>query len=106
LGEPSHILFEIHSFGSFGLSSANKRMGQLKKIIDFIIQEKAKGNSFQELNLQMKLMLKGIPVNQITDSTPDDQEMIQRVYEAAQAFEVDLKKIKQQIICYTKVFIL
>lgn len=37
----------------------------IKEQVTFIIKEKAQGNTFQELNVSMKLMLKGIPTNKI-----------------------------------------
>jgi len=67
-------------------------MSQAKKMIDHLVREKANGNSFQELNIQMKLMLKGIPVKQITESTLDDPDLIQKIHEVAYSFDIDLKK--------------
>lgn len=72
----------------------------MKKLIDLIISEKAKGNSFQEVNYTMKLMLKGIPVKSITDDTPDDPVIIEKIHEAAKEFDVkipaSLKKISSK----------
>ncbi len=65
-------------------------MGQMKNLIDQIIKEKALGDSFQELNIQMKLMLKGIPVKTIDETTPNDPEMLQLIYAAARDFNVQL----------------
>ncbi|MEM8967286.1 MAG: hypothetical protein AAGE93_12770 [Bacteroidota bacterium] len=65
-------------------------MGQMKNLIDQIIKEKALGDSFQELNIQMKLMLKGIPVKTIDETTPNDPEMLQLIYAAAHDFNVQL----------------
>lgn len=68
-------------------------MGKAKKMIDLLVREKSNGNSFQELNIQMKLMLKGIPVKNITETTPDDPVIIGKIHEVAQAFSVDLNKL-------------
>jgi copper homeostasis protein CutC len=62
----------------------------LRQLIDYIVTEKSKGNTFQELNYTMKLMLKGIPVKQITDDTPLDQDLLQKIVEAATEFNVQL----------------
>ena len=35
--------------------------------MDFIIKEKAQGNTFQELNTQMKIMMKGVNVKSILE---------------------------------------
>ncbi len=67
-------------------------MGQMKKLIDKIVQEKAQGNTFQELNIQMKLMLKGIPIKNIQDDTPDDPKMLEMIYSAAHDFNVNIQK--------------
>ncbi len=60
----------------------------MKKLIDSIISQKAKGNSFQEMNYTMKLMLKGIPVKIITDDTPADPVILEKIYQAAREFNV------------------
>jgi hypothetical protein len=65
-------------------------MGKTKRLIDELIQKKAQGNSFQELNIQMKLMFKGIDVKKITPEMPDDPATIAKIYEVAQAFQVQL----------------
>lgn len=65
-------------------------MGQMKGLIDQIIKEKAQGNSFQELNVQMKLMLKGIPVKSIDETTPNDPDTLRLIYDAARDFNIQL----------------
>jgi hypothetical protein len=69
-------------------------MGKSKDLIDKIIKEKARGNSFQEMNIQMKLMLKGINVKKITDDTPDDPIVLAKIHEVAKEFNVDLNQSK------------
>ena len=65
-----------------------------KDILNFIIKEKAKGNTFQELNTQMKIMMKGINVKGILEDTiPDDHSLTEKLKEIAKEFEVDLKKM-------------
>ncbi len=62
----------------------------MKELIDRIVYEKAKGDSFQELNVKFKLMLKGIPVKIIDASTPDDPEILDKIFSAAKDFNIQL----------------
>ena len=68
-------------------------MSTMKELIDKIIYEKAQGDSFQMLNVEFKLMLKGIPVKTIDESTPTDQEVLAKIYQAAQDFNVQLQTV-------------
>ena len=70
-------------------------MSSMKELIDYIVHEKAQGDSFQELNVQFKLMLKGIPVKEIDESTPADQEILDKIYSAAQDFNIQLQTVNQ-----------
>ena len=38
----------------------------------------------------MKLMLKGIPVKSITDETPDDPVILEKIHQAAAEFNVPI----------------
>lgn len=67
-------------------------MPTMKELIDHIIHEKAKGDAFQELNVQFKLMLKGIPVKTIDASTPDDPEILDKIISAAKDFNIQLNR--------------
>ena len=70
-------------------------MNSNKKILNFIIKEKAGGNTFQELNVQMKILMKGINVKGILDGTiPDDPALNEKLKEIAAEFELDLGKMK------------
>ena len=69
-------------------------MGKVKKLIDILIQEKAKGNSFQIMNVQMKLLFKGIDCKSITDETPDDPVTLAKIHEVAQSFNIDLTRFE------------
>ena len=66
-------------------------MSTMKELIDKIIYEKAKGDSFQMLNVEFKLMLKGIPVKNIDESTPTDQDILDKIHCAAQDFNISLQ---------------
>jgi hypothetical protein len=57
--------------------------GQLKSMIERVVQERAKGSPTLAATTRAKLLLKGIPVNDFTDRSPDDPAMIQRVRIAA-----------------------
>jgi hypothetical protein len=64
--------------------------GQLKSMIDRVVQERAKGSPTLVVTTRAKLMLKGIPVNDFTDKSPDDPAMIQRVRTAASEMGISL----------------
>ena len=69
-------------------------MSTAKQILNFIIREKAHGNTFQELNIQMKIMLKGINVKGILEENiPDEPTLIEKLKTIATEFEVDLQKL-------------
>ncbi|MFP4622172.1 MAG: hypothetical protein ACLFM7_12735 [Bacteroidales bacterium] len=65
-------------------------MGKAKKMIDELIEKKAQGNSFQVNNIKMKLMFKGIIPDEITEDTPDTEELISKIEGVAEQFEVSL----------------
>jgi len=66
-----------------------------KQILNFIIKEKAAGNTFQELNIQMKILMKGINVKGILDGKiPDNPALNDKLKEIAEEFEVDLDNMK------------
>lgn len=65
-------------------------MGKAKKMIDELIEKKAQGNSFQINNIKMKLMFKGIIPDDITNDTPDTEELISKIEGVAEQFEVSL----------------
>ena len=68
-------------------------MSTAKQILNFIIKEKARGNTFQELNIQMKIMMKGINVKGILEEKiPDDPTLIEKLKKIATEFEVDLQR--------------
>jgi len=69
-------------------------MSTNKDILNYIIKEKAQGNSFQELSIQMKIMLKGINVKGILeDKISDDPTLNEKLREIANEFGVDLQKM-------------
>ena len=71
-------------------------MTTTKQILSFIIKEKSNGNSFQELNVQMKIMMKGVNVKSILEdkiSEELEQFMSEKLKEIAKEFDVDLQKI-------------
>jgi hypothetical protein len=69
-------------------------MNAAKRILTFIIKEKADGNTFQELNIQMKIMMKGVNVKGILDNKiHDTPALIEQLNEIAKEFEVDLQKM-------------
>ncbi|MDR1155578.1 MAG: hypothetical protein LBL04_12805 [Bacteroidales bacterium] len=73
-------------------------MNTIKQILNFIIKEKAQGNTFQELNIQMRIMMKGINVKGILEGkVPDDPALSEKLKEIAKEFDVDLEKMAVSI---------
>ena len=62
-----------------------------KQLLTYIIKEKSQGNAFQELNIQMKIMMKGINVKGIMDNTvPDNPSLTNRLKEIAKEFDINV----------------
>ena len=69
-------------------------MSTSKQILNFIIKEKARGNTFQELNIQMKIMMKGVNVKGVLEETiPDNSALNEKLKEIAKEFDVDMSKM-------------
>ena len=71
-------------------------MNTTKQILNYIIKEKAQGNSFQELNIQMKIMMKGVNVKGILEDKISDEianALAEKLKEIAKEFKVDLQKM-------------
>jgi hypothetical protein len=69
-------------------------MNTAKQILNFIIKEKAQGNTFQELNIQMRIMMKGVNVKGILEEKePDNPAISEKLKEIAKEFDVDLEKM-------------
>ena len=69
-------------------------MSKAKLILNHIIKEKAQGNTFQELNVQMKIMMKGVFVKAILEEqVSDDPELIGKLKNIAADFEVDISHL-------------
>jgi hypothetical protein len=69
-----------------------------KQILNFIIKEKSQGNSFQELNIQMKIMMKGVNVKGILEEKISDelaQALTEKLKQIALEFDVDLQKLSE-----------
>ena len=67
-----------------------------KKILNFIIKEKSGGNTYQELNVQMKIMMKGVNVKSILDEKISEDiaaALTEKLREIAVEFDVDLQKM-------------
>ena len=71
-------------------------MNDTKQILNFIIKEKSQGNTFQELNVQMKIMMKGVNVKGILEEKISEElarAMSEKLKEIAKEFDVDLQKM-------------
>jgi hypothetical protein len=63
--------------------------GQAKKLIDLLVSEKAKGNRDIENFIRVKLSMKGIPVNTLTESSADDPAVINKIKDVLKEFGVN-----------------
>ena len=72
-------------------------MNLTKKILIFIIKEKAQGNVSQEMNVQMKIMMKGINVKGILEEKIGDHpDLNEKLKTIAKDFDIDLTKMKYE----------
>lgn len=53
--------------------------GQIKSMLDSIIQQRAKGNSTIAGTTKTKLILKGVNPDRFNSSSPDDPAMLSKV---------------------------
>lgn len=70
-------------------------MGRIKYLVDTLIEQRANGDSFLELDIRMKLLLKGINSETITEETPDDPEAIEKIYAMAEKFNLQIDNLKK-----------
>jgi hypothetical protein len=66
-------------------------MGRAKILIDELIEKKAKGNNFQVYNVRMKLLLKGIMVDKINETSVEPDDVVSKIFEVARDFNIELK---------------
>jgi hypothetical protein len=62
--------------------------GTAKKLVDLLISEKSKGNRDIENFIRVKLSMKGIPVNKLTETTDDDPVVIDKIKGVLKEFGV------------------
>ena len=62
--------------------------GQIQRMIQTVITQKAKGNVVIENSIRTKMYLKGIAVDKFTAISPDDPATMQKVREIAKEFGV------------------
>ena len=53
--------------------------GQIKRVIDVIIERRAKGNPTLVLTTRTKLVLKGVNPDRFTESSPDDPAVMTKL---------------------------
>ncbi len=64
--------------------------GQIKKMIDSIVQQKAKGDQSLTYLMQAKLALKGINVKHYDQQSEDDPIVIEKLRQIAKDFGVTI----------------
>ena len=62
--------------------------GQIQRMIETVIAQKAKGNAVFAISIRTKLYLKGVAVDKFTAASPDDPAVMQKVREIAKEFGV------------------
>jgi len=62
--------------------------GQIKRMIDSILEQRSKGNPIVLSTTKTKLMLKGLNPDRFTMTSPDDPDVVARVRAAAAEFGV------------------
>ena len=65
-------------------------MSKTKQLIETLIWERSKGDPFMESSTRIKLLMKGIDPIKITDESPDDPEVINKIKEVAKALSINL----------------
>lgn len=65
--------------------------GEVRRLIDIIIQERARGNPTLEATTKTKLLLKGIYIDKFTSTSADDPEIIEKIKEVAAEMGVTLQ---------------
>jgi hypothetical protein len=53
--------------------------GQIKQMVDSILEQRARGNATLLLTTKSKLILKGINPDKFTASSPDDEAILAKV---------------------------
>jgi hypothetical protein len=66
-------------------------MGKAKQILDAIISQRGGENPIVAKSITTRLVLKGINMKSITESSPDDPNVIQKLRNAAQEMGVIVK---------------
>ena len=64
--------------------------GKIKKVIDQIIKERAKGNIILTSTTRTKIILKGIVPEKFSESSPDDPEVLAKLKDIGRELGVDL----------------
>lgn len=76
--------------------------GKIKKMIDFIIQERSKGNpAIKEMTIA-KLILKGLNPNKFDSYSDDDPVIIEKLLQIAE--QMNIKKLEEKIVNIKSVY--
>jgi len=64
--------------------------GQIRRLLDRIVEQRSHGNEVIAITTKTKLMLKGVDFEQYNASSADDPAVVQRVKEIAKELGVSL----------------
>jgi len=67
------------------MGGANMK-GTAIEIIENLLDAKAKDNQVLQNAIKIKLMMKGIPIQSLNASTPDDDAMIEKIKEISKEY--------------------
>lgn len=67
-------------------------MNKTKRLVDELIEKRSKGVEYLKISTRMKLLMKGVDVQKITDDTPDDDLVLKKIHEIATELNITLSK--------------
>lgn len=70
--------------------------GHAKQILDAIIHKRARGISSIAKTIKIKMALKGINPDRLTENTPDDPVLLNKLKQLAQSYGIDIQEQAEQ----------
>ena len=65
--------------------------GEIKRLLDLIIEQRSRGSETIRQTTRVKLMLKGVPPDRYNQDSPDDPEIIARLKTIASEMGVEIE---------------
>ena len=67
--------------------------GKIKRTIEHIVNEKAKGNTSLVSSINAKICLKGVIPKKYADDSPDDPVVLEKLTAIAKEWDVNISKV-------------